>query len=70
MSGLFHIVEERYEPHPVFRLWDRARREAVNRDRLPIVLLSGPEWQGRLVVIHEADLAALSGEFLDQSTRR
>jgi hypothetical protein len=39
MSGLFHVVEERHEPHPVFRLWDRARSEAVNRDRLPIVLL-------------------------------
>jgi hypothetical protein len=70
MSELFHVVEERHEPHPVFRLWDRARSEAVSLDRLPIVFLSSPEWQGRLVVIHEADLAALSGEFLDQTTRR
>ena len=70
MSGLFHIVEERQEPHPVFRLWDRARSEAVSLDRLPIVFLSGPEWQGRLVVIHEADLAALSGEAPDQTAHR
>jgi hypothetical protein len=32
--------------------------------------MSGPEWQGRLVVIHEADLAALSGEALDQVAHR
>jgi hypothetical protein len=70
MTELFYILEERHEPHPVFRLWERARCEAVNSDRLPVVFVSGPEWQGRLVVIHEADFAALSGECLDQAPRR
>jgi hypothetical protein len=66
MSRLFHIEEERYEPHPVFQLWRRARERAVTRDQLPLVVVSGPEWRGRLVVVHESDLAALVGEQLDE----
>ena len=66
MSELFHVQEERHEPHPVFQLWQRARKTAVIRDQLPVVVVTGPEWSGRLVVVHEADLAALSGRTLDQ----
>jgi hypothetical protein len=67
MNELFHVVEERHEPHPIFKLWERARSEAVKRDRLPVVFVSGPEWNGRLVVIHEADFAAFSGDSISQA---
>jgi hypothetical protein len=60
--SLFHVTEKRHEPDPVFRLWDRARNEALRRDRLPVAAVSGPEWPGRLLVVHEADLPALANE--------
>ncbi len=66
MSDLFHVQEERHKPHAVYQLWQSARDKAVSRDRLPVVVVTGPEWSGRLVVVHEADLAALSGQTLDQ----
>ena len=40
-------------------LWRRAHDEAFRRDRLPVVAITGPDWGGRLLVIHEADLPAL-----------
>jgi len=66
MKELFHVSEERHEPHPVFQLWDRARSKAIGRDQLPVVLVSGPEWSGRLIVVHESDLTLLAGEQLHE----
>jgi len=62
MKALFRIVEECREPHPAFTLWDRARAEAVRADRLPAAILRGPEWEGRLIIVHERDIDALADE--------
>ncbi|HZW32982.1 MAG TPA: hypothetical protein VFF52_19865 [Isosphaeraceae bacterium] len=69
MSNLFHILEERHQPHPVYALWDRARAEARERDRLPVVAVTGDDWRGRLLVVHEADLPALLSVRLDDVGR-
>ncbi len=70
MNGLkkrrFHVLEERYEPHPIYRLWERARSVSIGRQQLPIVVVSGHERYGRLVVVQEADLEAIAGKSLEQ----
>jgi hypothetical protein len=32
---------------------------------MPVAAIHGPEWSGRLVIIHERDLAYLAGQDLD-----
>ena len=64
-----YVHEERHGPHPAYQAWQEARERAIPLDKLPVAAIRGPEWSGRLVIIHERDLAYLAGRELDLAAR-
>jgi hypothetical protein len=59
-NDMFLVTEEGSAPNALFRLWGRASREATRLHRRPIVVVTGANDNGRLVVIHESDFQALT----------
>jgi hypothetical protein len=56
----FEFIEEGKGAAAVSAMFMRARAEAGRKNRRPIVVVSGEESCGRLVVIHERDFQALT----------